>query len=282
MMAIPESWRYTPVRDKSPYLPDWQNRPHTIEQIEAPGYGLLLGPISGGVVALDFDGAEAIDHFEQNLMPIEALPTTVMWTSGKPQRFQAAFWVDEDAWPLLRTFKTGPDRKLEFRWAGGQSVLPPSPHPETGNYEWLLDPEQVEVAELPYSVLEWWVAQSTPRSVPVEPAQAPRTVSEEEVAALLADLKRHYPTLGYDEWMRVSFAVCKHLGKQRAIDLMRSHYPETKAGEYSKLLWSNYSIGPSPGLGSVVHMIRQQDPTYRDHPEKKLKSAFATLRRAKR
>ena len=133
MMTNPEFWRYTPVVGKRPFKKDWANHPHTFNEIDYPayGYGLILGPSSGGVVAIDFDGPLAVDYFYDELgFDLEDDP--VCWTSSKTGRCQIAYLVPEKYWEHLNTTKIDltidPDDRqgLEFRWAGGQSVLPPS------------------------------------------------------------------------------------------------------------------------------------------------------------
>ena len=56
-------WRYCRVKagDKKPYPADWQKTPLELHQVDSHNIGLLLGPVSGGVCAIDFDGYSAID-----------------------------------------------------------------------------------------------------------------------------------------------------------------------------------------------------------------------------
>ena len=115
----PDAWRYTPVAGKRPYLTKWVDQPHTFNEIDHPkdGFGLLLGPPSGGVVAIDFDGPLAWDHFSDELnLDIEDDP--IIWTSWKKDRCQMAYIVPEDSWEHLRTIKInlGDKQGLEFRW----------------------------------------------------------------------------------------------------------------------------------------------------------------------
>ncbi len=161
----PDNWRYTPVLGKRPFLDDWLNHPHTFNEIDYPayGYGLILGPSSGGVVAIDFDGPLAVDYFYDELgFDLEDDP--VCWTSSKTGRCQIAYLVPEKYWEHLNTTKIDltidPDDRqgLEFRWAGGQSVLPPSKHPDTGgNYTWINEPTATNYHIIPDKILAFWL-----------------------------------------------------------------------------------------------------------------------------
>jgi hypothetical protein len=177
---IPKNWALTTVSNKRPYRDNWQKEtPLTKEQIKESilngeqlwsedkekyyrafpsGYGLRLGDVSGGLMALDIDGASV-----QQLLHAIAdgeLPPTVMWTSGKEGRYQLLFQVPDEYRERLKDFgcqhfstwngyhcKEG--EHLELRYNGVQSVLPCSYHPETGRYEWLMHPKETPIAIAP-------------------------------------------------------------------------------------------------------------------------------------
>ena len=122
--------------------------------------GLLLGPPSSGVLAVDFDGPNAPAKFREIFgRKPEDLPSTVGITSGKPSRSQQLFLVDRDWWPYLRGRKAWKDENgnicIELRWCGCQSVIA-GDHPETTGYRWLKNssPEQRDVALAPDWLLE--------------------------------------------------------------------------------------------------------------------------------
>lgn len=195
---LPENWNFTPIGDrKAPYRDNWQNEELAREHIKkcllhgeeviskktgkpyhrySSGYGLLTGEQSGGLLAIDFDGASAALVWEAIAQGNET-PLTVSWTSGKPGRKQLLFQVPEHIREKLREYdfhravvtefnevKTARhtetvkgkevekiDDLLEFRYSNHQSVLPPSYHPDTGSYKWINSPFDVPVALLP----EW-------------------------------------------------------------------------------------------------------------------------------
>jgi len=177
---IPDSFALTPVSGKRPYRDGWQNEPPlSKEQIQdcilngerlwskekekyyrayASGYGLRLGDVSGGLIALDVDGASV----QQLLNAIASgnLPSTPMWTSGKPGRYQMLFKIPDECREQLKGFTREnyttwngfhcqEGEQLELRYNGHQSVLPCSYHPETGQYEWLMHPNDTPIAIAP-------------------------------------------------------------------------------------------------------------------------------------
>ena len=82
--------------------------------------------------------------------------------------------------------------------------------------------------------------------------------TDEEISQLIQELKRLYPTLDYDTWIRVTWAFCHELGTNGGINLMRQYYPESKSGEYKKLNASSYN-GKKVTLGTIVKMIKDKN-----------------------
>ncbi|MDP8965664.1 MAG: bifunctional DNA primase/polymerase [Cyanobacteriota bacterium] len=87
---IPQSWALTPLLgNKAPYRTGWQHeKPLSqskiiaeIEEGTAKGYGIRTGSISGGLVAIDFDGSSALQKALE-LSVGELLPDTVTFTSN--------------------------------------------------------------------------------------------------------------------------------------------------------------------------------------------------------
>lgn len=171
LQTYPSEWALTPVRAKSPYRRAWQTeRPLTLDAIaqellsgRAQGVGIRLGQISGGIVAIDFDGHSALDKWKEISGGTEP-PKTVGWTSGRPGRWQLAFRVPQELWSEITSKKIqtawDSDGKateyLEIRWDGLQSVLPPSAHPTTAGYSWLpgQSPTDCEIALIPEYILD--------------------------------------------------------------------------------------------------------------------------------
>ncbi|WP_082914850.1 bifunctional DNA primase/polymerase [Paramagnetospirillum marisnigri] len=260
-VLVMENWRFTPVLEKSPVTKDWTNKPLAYEQIDFTkyGYGLLLGPLSSGVMALDFDGTEAIEFYQQQF---QKKPTnSVMWTSGKPGRAQIAYSVPEEYWASLKTIKVGPGKKLEFRWAGSQSVIPPSPHPETGRYRWINQPTcSDDLKTIPKYLMDFWLEKCSPpqpqRSKAVTRGEeftvSNVTPNKLEKALMEAAKRDSRPT--YDDWRLIAFACASECGVEIAKSLMQRHFPAERSGEYDAL-FRGYDHDKSPRFGSLIHYI---------------------------
>lgn len=178
---------------KRPQGTGWQHNPRTLDQIHTPAVGMLLGDASSGIMAVDFDGASAIEYWAEHIM--DSVPDTVMWASGRPGRFQAAYRVPEEIRAMVPTkfaHRTGEGEQLEWRYgrdsAGFQSVLPPSIHPELGTaYYWLegMSPLDCEVAEAPVELLEWAIEHVKQRDV-VATVQSPMNTHSDSIGEATA------------------------------------------------------------------------------------------------
>ena len=255
------TWRYCRVRagEKKPYPANWQNNPLLLHEVDSANIGLILGPKGLGVCAIDFDGTSAWAWLVQQ--GVSNLPITPTWTSGKQDRCQMAFVVPEEYWDVLETKKiaTGIKEGFEFRWAGGQSVLPPSIHPDTHKpYEWLVDASQ-EMAVIPEDLLLVWLGEIAKKTI-VEPDLTPEVKLEEldqfeinEAESVLKHLKERRPVLSYDEWRTVCWGLAHHIGREAAGVLIKMYYPEQKRGEYRNL-FKTWNKAKSPKLGSLMYL----------------------------
>ncbi|MDJ0554357.1 MAG: bifunctional DNA primase/polymerase [Microcoleaceae cyanobacterium MO_207.B10] len=183
LKIIPSSWQLTPVREKRPYRKEWQHEePVSREAIATyitqgqeliskkgnpytafdSGYGVRLGEVSGGLLAIDVDGKSA-EPILKGICP--ELPKSISWSSGKAGRYQVAFQIPPEYREKLALFtravvrewedyKCDDNELLEFRYNYSQSVLPPSYHPDTGRYDWINSPEDTEVAIAPQPILD--------------------------------------------------------------------------------------------------------------------------------
>lgn len=182
---IPSNWVLTPVNgNKAPYRNGWQKESaisrdvllNEIKSGRAKGYGLRTGQISGGIVAIDADGREAHKLAES----LGGLPSTVSFTSGKEGRAQYLYLIPEKYWEKIATKKLstghkssdGKDELLELRWDGCQSVLPPSVHPETGQYKWLNSPKEIDITQAPLWVIDK-MSKDTSQSLPLVESSEP-------------------------------------------------------------------------------------------------------------
>jgi YD repeat-containing protein len=176
LWELPLEWAITPVLNKRAYLPGWQNNPiidrgnlaHQLlngTAIIAPdgreytqnwnGFGTLTGERSDGIVGLDLDGIAALEEAVQ--LSSGDLPITVSWASGRPYRLGAFYQVSPGTQARIkaaggwsgRLFLLGNNDSLHIRYDGWQQTIPPSVHPETGQYYWLSSPTDVETAPAP-------------------------------------------------------------------------------------------------------------------------------------
>ena len=256
------TWRYCRVRsgEKKPYPADWQNNPLTLDQVDSDNIGLILGPLGNGVCAIDFDGTTAWTWATEHGIDISKL-NSIAWTSGKTDRCQMAFSVPEEYWDVLKTKKitTGEREGFEFRWAGGQSVVPPSIHPDTKQpYIWLIDATN-ELQVIPESILLAWleiIADEVPRPLDTTPEVNLDELTDndiEQVDMALRILKQLRPGLLYDEWRTIAWAVAHHVGRPAAKVLITKYYPEQKRGEYDAL-FRTWNKAKSPTIGSLMFM----------------------------
>jgi hypothetical protein len=235
--TIPLEWVLTPVNgNKQPYRKNWQNEnplerkllTREIKSGQAKGYGLRTGRISGGIVAIDADGHAAHDKILE-LSGGVTLPETVAFTSNKSGRCQYLFYVPQKYWDAIATKKIntgakeddGKEQKLELRWDGCQSVLPPSTHPETGCYHWRRSPEEVAmsashtaygIAPAPMWVIEQMLADNRETQVPPPTSYTSKLRSgeewtDEEWALSYLSALNPYRADDYDNWLAVGMAL---------------------------------------------------------------------------
>ena len=250
-------WRYCNVTpgDKVPYPNNWQNTPLTLQQVTSSNIGLQLGEHSNGVCAIDFDGVEAVDYWNENFPGHEIDKiNTVMWSSGKPFRLQAAFTVPNVYWDVLKRKVVS---KLEFRW-GGQSVLPPSKLNDGREYFWIQKPSMQRISEIPEDVLAHWLnliyQDITKYDNTVVHEFVAQDVDEEFVNHLLERISHKVGNLrgDYDVWRTIAWATCSAVGITSAKMLMLYYFPDKTNKEMKTLLSWKKGIGPK--LGTLIKL----------------------------
>lgn len=195
-------------------LADWVNKSISASEFQklprqnVRAAGLVLGPVSGGVLAVDFDAEGYQEQFEQIFgRSLTDLPPTVAWTSGRPGRQQKAYRVDQKYWNGLRgkkAWKNKADKTcFELRWSGQQSVIL-GIHPETGRYHWCLgcSPQEVEVAEAP----EWLLRPLMHGRNDAKLIKRDLTVEENRNHARRL-LQSVSPRDDYDGWLKVGMSL---------------------------------------------------------------------------
>jgi hypothetical protein len=222
LQHLDSDWELIPVDDrKRPIDPatgqlktNWSATTYTADDITTlantsphiKAIGVVLGPPSGGLLAVDFDGPGAVPTFASiyNRAATE-LPTTVGWCSGLPKRGQLAFRVPMEYWPLLRgrrRWQIDGKTVLELRWSGHQSVIAGA-HPDTAGYTWLPNrsPQHTAVADAPEWLLEPLF--KTPDE-PIAAEYKPAAGDADRAIDILTHIKARDD---YDGWLQVGMAL---------------------------------------------------------------------------
>jgi len=250
-------WRYCNVTpgDKKPYPNNWQNIPLKLSEITSSNIGLQLGEHSNGTCAIDFDGIEAIDYWNEHFPDYDILKMpTIAWSSGKEYRLQMAFTVPQEYWSVLKRKVVS---KLEFRW-GGQSVLPPSKLNDGREYFWVTRPSVSNVYQLPDDVLAHWLKLIHDDMTKYDNVQVQqfeiKDMDEEFVNELLSRISHKVGNLrgDYDVWRTICWATCSAVGISSARMLMQYYWPDKTKKEIKTLTsWKN---GIGPKIGTLIKM----------------------------
>ncbi len=121
-----------PAGAKRPARLGWQHAQLTADDIDPGGnVGLLLGEPGAGLVDVDLDAGEAI----------AAAPYLLLQTQmrhGRPSKKSSHWWYVVDMRSMRTCRYRDPDGStlVELRAAGGQTIVPPSVHPEGERLEW--------------------------------------------------------------------------------------------------------------------------------------------------
>ncbi|MGK7886503.1 MAG: bifunctional DNA primase/polymerase [Crocosphaera sp.] len=230
---LPSHWPLTLVNgNKQPFGKKWQRNPYTRSEaisvfrrgyvtvrgkkgsyrVKPLGIGLLCGHNAKEFLfAIDCDGISA----QQYLQRLGKLPPTVSFTSLRPGRCQYLYKLPSHKHIKSCKVTTAPGEVLEIRGSLHQSVLPPSPHPITGQYRWVNSPADVEVAIAPQWLVHWIDRQHQNKSKPknnrrpfsqnVSQWHTPSTT--EEAAVSLLDLIPSSYADDYHSWIKVGMAL---------------------------------------------------------------------------
>lgn len=232
---IPNSWQIVPTNgNKQPLGYQWQlypfNKDELIRSLQSTGsvkvrncngnqmyvYPKGIGVLTGKqLVAVDVDGNSAMTAL-QRLSKHRSLPCTVAFTSGKPGRCQYLFSIPNCTNAALKSRRIRTrvkDEALEIRYAGMMSVLPPSVHPQTGQYRWVRYCSPVECA---IAIAPQWLTQLMHKGLPEKSTpklqqtlQQSSGVKNDRIAALLAQINP-WRADDYREWIRIGMALYSH------------------------------------------------------------------------
>ncbi len=157
---VARGWAVVPLppRAKAPGIREWQRLRLEGPDLErafaaAGGVGIQCGAPSGGACDVDLDSAETRDAW-----PLIGPPTEMR--HGRASSPESHAWYQLDAPPAQTERLRDPDGKttlIELRSTGGQTVVHPSLHEETGEaIVWHADgePAHVDVVDLQRAVRE--------------------------------------------------------------------------------------------------------------------------------
>jgi putative DNA primase/helicase len=256
-------WSVVPLLGKSPRVrwQTYQNERATADEIAAwwadwpdAGIGILLGPVSG-VVRVDADGPEAVEQLSELFGELPQTPQFVTPSGGLGWLFAYQDGIDSEI--LWRG--RGEHEELRLMSGGTMTVLPPSPHPDGGYYEWVDSPWDVQVAELPakvHDVLRSRRAEKVLRTLEAElrvDVETPdRALLQEAVDNLPADYVD-----GYDTWLQVGMAL--HSAGADLLPMWDSWSRKSQKYEEGVCAKRWASFRPDGGLTgrSIVHWAKQ-------------------------
>jgi putative DNA primase/helicase len=141
-IPIKKRSKQTALGQLAPYL----KRPATLEEIGAwswSGVGIVTGPLSG-VLVLDVDGAEGEAELQKHGHPVTPMART---QSGGLH----LYFIHPDH-HVPTGIRVAPG--LDVKAAGGYVVAPPSVGPSGRPYEWIVSPEEAELADPPAWLIE--------------------------------------------------------------------------------------------------------------------------------
>ncbi|MEG4501662.1 DUF3987 domain-containing protein [Microcoleus sp. F10-C6] len=278
---MPESWALTLCVDKRNLWPNWNktklDRDRLIEAIRSQtnhegkktlwtGVSIVTGPLSSGIMAIDFDGPAAWKKYLE-LSDNQAPPFTNHWTSGKPGHFQILLSVPPEKWEGLKPQKIELENgnKLELRW-NQCSTLPPSIHPDTGKpYFWESDTD-TPIAECPDFILD--LMREVPAiELPQKPKPENPISADADEKSLVDKLEQEIlPRLDAEEFYG-SYIKLKTSGKNLK-GLCPFHDEKTASFTISPEEKTFHCFGCSVGGGPVqfIHQLRggSGSPTGKD------------------
>jgi len=268
---FPKEWALTPCMGKKNLWPRWNtdrlNRVKLIASIvlqknhegkpcKWTGVSVVTGPLSNGVMAVDFDGPLALKKYME-LSGNQAPPFTKHWTSGKTGHFQILLSVPPEKWEGLKPQKIELENsnKLELRW-NQCSTLPPSIHPDTAKpYFWESEAD-TPIAECPDFILDLMREAPT-----IELPQKPKPENPTDIEAgekSLVDLLEQeiLPRLDAEEFYG-SYLKLKSAGKNLKA-LCPFHQEKTASFTVSPAEKTFHCFGCGVGGGPVqfLHQIK--------------------------
>jgi P4 family phage/plasmid primase-like protien len=157
------------------------------------GIGVCLGPVSG-IVRIDADGAAALAKLvEYGEFPVTAEFVTPAGGRGYLLAFQEGV-VTEVIWK-----GPGDHEELRVQSDGAYTVVPPSAHPDGGNYEW--------VREGPVAPIPSWLRDRYVERVLCNLVRELRPTLRQPEREEVLEALQHLSADDYDRWVQVGMAL---------------------------------------------------------------------------
>ena len=256
LFRLPSYWKLVPCFNKRPLGKKWQHNYYSPQLLfrslsqegrvwvkgrrglypAVPnGYSLLCGKYCNRyLVAIDCDSAEALLQFQAM-----DFPQTVSYSSGRPNRRQFLYYVDRP----VKSFQL--NSGLEVRGKNLLSTLPPSVHPLTGEYHWLIAPDCLEIPTISASWLNHLRSASQVPSLRSQPKPKARPnygkiYHNQTIEELVYSIDPIYADI-YDDWIRIGMALKDwDAGLLWLWDSWSQGSPKYKSGECS-YKWSSFN-----------------------------------------
>jgi DNA-binding transcriptional ArsR family regulator len=230
----------------------YQERRMTVEEIEEkpwPGVGIVTGAISGGVV-LDADSPEAVEVLKRRGHPVTPMAKTA-------RGMHLYFQHPGEELPTAIGLGDG----LDLKGDGGYVVAPPSRHPSGVVYEWIISPDDGELAPLPAWVMEQVQVRSRRAAREDLGDEIPNGSRNETLASAGGALRR----LGYGEagiraaLLAINSEMCNPPLDEREVQkIARSMAGYPTADDRAKLLVPSSSPSPNGNDGDATPVTTVQ------------------------
>lgn len=181
--------RVTPLRGKSPFLPNWPNLHLSREEMEGfakdrVNWGLILHDPACPVAVLDTD-SEAAEGWVRD-RKIDS--TVIVRSGGEGTRYHRYFLVPENVSELRSKSNLFGVKGLELKALGSCIVIAGSIHPKTGRvYEYLRGRELTDPAKIPVFNMAW-LKSSNPAVCPL-PSRSPTRIVNGEIRDVRAYIR---------------------------------------------------------------------------------------------
>jgi P4 family phage/plasmid primase-like protien len=226
-IPIKKRSKQTALGQLAPYL----NRRATKEELAAwvwPGVGIVTGPVSG-VLVLDVDGPEGEEALRKHGHPVTPMVRTA--NGGLHLYFK------HPEQHVRTGIRVAPG--LDVKASGGYVVAPPSLGPNGRPYEWIVSPEEADLAEPPRWLMNLLAQERAKGPAPLVGERIPSGKRNDALASLAGTMRRR------------GMAEAEILAALQVANEQRCQ-PPLEAREVEKIAASVARYEPA---GDVVHIL---------------------------